>query len=117
MRISSDSVELTRGGRTVVLALANLSRIERSTGRSHLQGAGIGLVAGALGGGAIIGASVLGGADLCVYVSCLRNDPAGAAGGFLIGAAVGAPLGALVGAIKGRQRWVLVSGRVSVQAF
>jgi hypothetical protein len=118
VRISRDSVELARkGGRTIVLPLRDLSEIEQSTGRSHLEGAGVGLVAGALSGGVLVGASVLVGADLCVYVSCLRNDPAGAIGGFLIGAALSAPVGALIGSILGVERWVLIPGGMSLRTF
>lgn len=106
VRITPDTVVLqTRAVAPVAVPLAAAERMERSLGRSHLGGAARGLAFGALAGGTAMGAAVLGGAEFCIYVSCLNNNLAGAAGGFLIGAGIGAPVGAVIGGVLGIEEW------------
>jgi hypothetical protein len=106
LHVTSDTLILqskTAAPQTIPLALTE--GIERSLGRSHGRGAARGAGYGALVGGATIGALVLAGTDFCIYISCLRHDLRGAAGGFLIGAISGAILGGTIGALVGVEEW------------
>jgi hypothetical protein len=108
-RVTADTVVLQTRGAAVAVPIAAASRIEQSYGRSRDAGAARGLVFGALAGGAAMGVAVLSGKDFCIYVTCLANDPVGATGGFLIGAALGAPAGALIGALVGVEEWEAIT--------
>lgn len=106
LQVTSDTLVVApKRGPAAAIPLSAISEIEVSAGRSHGQGAINGFGIGALTGGIAMGTMVLLGADFCIYISCLRHDLAGAAGGFLIGGALGAPFGTLMGALIGLERW------------
>ena len=105
LRLSPDSLALQSGDGVVTVAIAEAERIQRSLGRSHSQGLVRGLGYGAILGGATVGALVASGADVCIYINCLRRDFAGVAGGFLAGAVLGAPAGGIVGGVVGVEQW------------
>lgn len=109
LHVTSDTLVLqTKAAAPVTIPLALTEEIERSFGRSHGRGAARGAGYGALIGGATMGAMVLAGVDFCIYISCLRRDPMGATGGFLIGAVAGVPLGGIIGALMGVEEWQLI---------
>jgi hypothetical protein len=110
VRITPDTVVLRTGSvEELAIPLAETVRMDRSLGRSHGWGAARGFAFGALAGGTAMGVAVLGGAELCIYISCLNNNLAGAAGGFLVGAGVGALPGAAIGGVLGVERWQTVA--------
>lgn len=110
VRVTPDTVVLRTGAaEPVAIPFAAAQRMERSLGRNRGWGAARGLGFGALAGGTAMGAAVLSGAEFCIYVSCLQNNLAGAAGGFLIGAGLGAPAGALIGAVVGVEEWEAIT--------
>ena len=105
LHVDSDSlVPQTVSATLRTHALLQADHIERDLERSSGRGALRGLGYGALAGGATASALVLAGLDFCIYISCLRQDLAGASAGFLIGAVVGAPVGAIIGALIGAEQ-------------
>jgi len=118
VRVTPDTVVLqTRADASVAVPLAAAERMERSLGRSHSWGAVRGFAYGALAGGTAMGVAVLGGAEFCIYISCLNNNLAGATGGALIGAALGAPVGAVIGGVLGVEQWQTIGPGPRVRAL
>lgn len=86
--------------------LAAITQIELSAGRRYDRGTGRGAELGAIIGGLALGAMIWTGTEVCpMYETCLRNDPAGAAAGFVLGAIPGAMVGALVGRPRRWEEW------------
>lgn len=107
LRVEADTLSIVgASGARASVPLATITGLELSAGRTRDRGRTRGMAVGAVLAGAAVGAMVWTGTEVCLgYETCLTSDPAGAAGGFLVGAIPGALIGAIIGLPGRREEW------------